>query len=879
MEKNKHIQKETKKATSTKNKRRKIDKRKILNSIIIVFLSTVLIGGVSVFFILNDILNDDNAAKFNQTDLIAANSTRIFDSNGEVIAELGKEQRENIDYAQLPQTVIDAFLAIEDSRFFSHNGFDLPRFLKAAFENLSSGSFAQGGSTLTMQMIDNTYFSNAIGSNAFDKIKFKIQEIFLSMQAEKELSKEEVITLYLNKINFGDAARGIQKGAQYYFGKDISQITLSESAFLAGVINAPNLYNPYNGYVINETTGKGTNFYEISLKRRDTTLDLMAYHGYITKEECDLAKSTKLAFQLNGKAIFDTDPYQSFLDAVSNEVYELTGDNMYNTPMDIYTTMDRGAQNLADSILDGDVVAFPKGDDNFQVGFTLMNNQNGEILAIGGGRNYSGDNRINRAFEEKQPGSSIKPILDYVPAFEYLGWATSHTVNDEPVDIYGTGTMLKNSNGQYVGELPLEKAVAESLNTTAAKALMSSIDKVGRSEIISFMNKLGYKGISSDNFNLQYSIGGSTMKASPVQMAGAYSALANKGNYIQPHTIRKIVYQGGSKVVENKTESVKVFSEESAFLMSNILGNAVSKNYYNLLGVLRSNYPVYGKTGTSDWGDSGVQWGIPEGVMKDIWMVGYTSNYTVATWGGYDKPILGQQSYITVPVNNMNIPGNINKKLLDYIHQNNTPKGIEQPEGVTQIRHLTGRYPYTTPPEGTPESLISTGYINKKYAQLDTLTVDRLAALTSFDVSIKQGTSNVLQLRFTPYPDASKLSDDNTSAFNINKIFGRVVYKADIKQNGTVIQSFTLSTDSAEEILTGVSPGSTIQVCGYYAYSNSGGTSDGICKNVTLPKSEESKPSIPETTLPTTPPSNNNGSNSNNSNSGSSGNGSKPTSR
>ncbi|MDE6476067.1 MAG: transglycosylase domain-containing protein [Erysipelotrichaceae bacterium] len=846
MKKNKHTQKEQKK--------RKINKRKILNGFIIMFLTTVVIGGVSVFFILNDILNNENAAKFDQNDLISANSTRVFDSNGEVIAELGKEKRENIEYEQLPQTVIDAFLAIEDSRFFKHNGFDLPRFIKAAIENLSAGSFAQGGSTLTMQMIDNTYFANKIANSSLDKVKFKIQEIFLSMQAEKELSKEEVLTLYLNKINFGDAARGIQKGAQYYFGKDISQVTLSESAFLAGVINAPNLYNPYNGYVLNETTGKATNFYEIALERRNTTLDLMAYHGYITKEECDLAKSTKLAFQLNGKTFFDTDPYQSFLDAVSNEVYELTGDNMYDTSMDIYTTMDRGAQQLADSILDGDVVAFPQGDDNFQVGFTLMNNQNGEILAIGGGRNYSGESRINRAFEEKQPGSSIKPILDYVPAFEHLGWATSHTVVDEPIDIYGTGQMLRNANGQYVGKLPLERAVAESLNTTAAKALISTIDKVGQNEIISFMNKLGYTEISNDNFNLQYSIGGSTMKASPVQMAGAYSALANKGNYIKPHTVRKIVYQGGSKTVENEVEPVKVFSEESAFLMSDILQKAVAGNYYNFLGILRSNYPVYGKTGTSDWGDSGVQWGIPEGVMKDIWMVGYTSNYTVSTWGGYDKPILGQQSYVTVPVNNMNIPGQINKKLLDYIHQNETPKGIEKPEGVVQIRHLTGKYPYTTPPAGTPENLITTGYINKKYASLDTLNVESLSPLTSFNASIKSGTANVLQLQFAPYPDPSKLVDGDSSSFNTNAIFGKVVYKADIKQNGQVIQTFTLSSASGEEVLTNIEPGSTIQVCGYYSYSNAGGKSEGICRNVTLPK-KQSSPDSSTTPPSTTPPS------------------------
>ncbi|HAH93479.1 MAG TPA: penicillin-binding protein, partial [Dielma fastidiosa] len=224
---------------------------KVLNSIIIVILSLVLIGSVSAFYLLDGILNDPDAPKYDASSLETQESSVIYDTDGNVIIELSREDgtRENVSYDQIPQVVVDAFLSIEDSRFYKHNGFDLPRFIKSALENVKQGNLGQGGSTLTMQMIDVSHMSKLEKApNGFVRIARKVQEIFLSMQAESHISKQQILEKYLNLINFGGPARGIQKGAQYYFGKDVSQVTLSEAAFLAGVINAPNGFDPYYNY-------------------------------------------------------------------------------------------------------------------------------------------------------------------------------------------------------------------------------------------------------------------------------------------------------------------------------------------------------------------------------------------------------------------------------------------------------------------------------------------------------------------------------------------------------------------------------------------------------------------------------------------------------
>ena len=260
---------------------------------------------------------------------MAGTSTHVYDRDGNLIAELGSEHRDNIEYADLPQDLIDAFLSIEDSRFFQHNGFDLPRFISSALNNLSSGTLSQGGSTLTMQLVDNTWIRpmeeeeiNSGGTiSRFESIRHKIQEIYLSLLTEQSIDKKAIIVNYLNLIWFGSdgGTRGVQNAAQYYFGKDVNDLNLSECAFLAGVINAPLTYNPYN------LNGDSTNHYEAATNRRNETLRMMYQHGYISEEERDLAMSTNLSYQLQRGESYSGDPYQSYVEQVVNEVRELTG--------------------------------------------------------------------------------------------------------------------------------------------------------------------------------------------------------------------------------------------------------------------------------------------------------------------------------------------------------------------------------------------------------------------------------------------------------------------------------------------------------------------------------------------------------------------------
>ena len=849
--------------------KRKITVRSVANTIAIVFLSLALIGCVSVFFMLSSIIS--SAPEVTMNSLKGKDSTQLYDDAGNTFSSLGEEQRESVDYEDLPQSLIDAFLAIEDSRYFKHNGFDLPRFISSGINNLTTGSLSQGGSTLTMQAVDNAVFAEMddnVGS--MEKIKRKIQEIWLSMEIENELSKKEIIELYLNKINFGGPARGIQKGSEYYFGKDASQLTLSESAFLAGVINAPNLYNPYSGYSIDEN-GTATNFYENAVKRRDETLDMMEYHGYISETECALAKSTKLAFQLNGSSGFVSNPYLAYIDRVEKEVKELTGKDMYTTPMRVYTSMNRELQEYYSEMQSGNHINFPDGDSDMQFGSALLNNQTGEIVALLGGRGdavYAGY-RNNRAIENThQLGSSVKPLIDYVLTFEKLGYATSHIYHDGPRKFGNDPNIIHNASGQWTGDITTSDAVGRSLNGPAIEAMMDVLDKIGQEELIKHMAAIGYE-IPADSFNMNYAIGGEEMISTPLQLAGAYQIFANKGVYIEPHAVKKVELMDGSgDVYETEVKKTQVVSEESAWLMSQLLNEATSSRFSNLLQILQSSYPVYAKSGTSDYGEDGLAYNIPAQAMKDKWIAAYTSEYTIATWAGYDS--IDYNHYFTVYKMNVNVPGQVNHLMLDKVAEVfGTPAAITRPSGVTQITHVKGKYPYASVPEGTPSDMITTGWINTKYAKLETLSADPLEALQSFKIE-ETDTDNVYKLSFSAYPDAEKLKPGSHTQqiefsggtitgnvfYDPRLLYGEVVYKIDISQNNTVLNSYTYTSENAEQTITGT-PGETYNVCGYYSYKNtSEGKSNEICYKVTLPKTsdpgEEETPSNPDQTLPPT---------------------------
>ena len=666
-------------------KRRKLD---IWNKLAIGVLSIFLVGCISVFFILVNIINDPEGMQFVEGDLTTMSSSRIYDRDGNVISEMGPEIRENITFDQIPQDVIDAFLSIEDSRYFDHNGFDLPRFIASAMTNLRSGSLAQGGSTLTMQLIDNTFTSKQKekiqaekgGLSTFESIKLKIQEIYLSLIAEQTLDKEEIFEYYVNRIWFGsgDNTRGIQKAANYFFNKDVSQLNLSEAAFLAGCINAPATYNP-----LNNLTDSSQDYLANATERRNTTLQLMYQHGYITETEYNLAKNTRLEFALKYTNVSGNDPNAPFIYQVTQEVIELTGQDPGVVPMDIYTTLNTELQQVAYDICAGNIIDFPI--EQLDTGFSVIDNKTGEVLAVGAGRNYYNEAvKTDRSTYERQPGSSMKPLVAYSSTFDLLGWSTEHKINDHGDDYFHTGQDLQNSDRTYRGVVDLQTALGLSLNTPAAQAMEELIKETGYDYWVEFCKKLGYREDTYSNFNEQYSIGGSSMYASPREQASAYSMLANGGTRINDHTVRRIVRRSDKQEIKGDTTKYELVSEEAAFMTSYLLAGVVTGNYQNFNEILYNpNYTVYAKSGTSDWADAGVSQGIPEGAARDEWSIGYTDCVTVAVWTGFSKENEALGYYFTNSLLFDATAFHISDYILDYCQKFYNYKDIEQPNGVS----------------------------------------------------------------------------------------------------------------------------------------------------------------------------------------------------
>ena len=649
-----------------------------------------------------------NSPNLNLTDFVGEESTKIYDDSGELITEVGVYLRENITYDKCPESLVDAFLSIEDSRFFSHFGFDIPRFTKALIDNIKTHSFGQGGSTFTMQLVKNTYFSiesmdaSNTGTERTRSIEYKVQQIDLAMKLEKLLSKKEIFQLYLNKLNFGGNIRGVQRASQYYFGKNTNELTLHESAMLAGIVNLPNRYNPYE-------------YLDYGTERRNTVLNLMCNHGYITEEQRDLAKKIKVEDTLVGdiRQATEDSQYQSYLDVVLEEAMELTGLDPTVKGMQIYTHLNRAMQEQVEAIQNGETqVVYP--DDLIQVAMVAMDNRNGAIVAVGGGRNYDGARLLNRAtMGYKQPGSSVKPLLSYGLAFEYLGYSLDEVLLDKPITYPMESMVLVNASGNYAGDVMIKDAVGNSLNIPAILTLERVVNKIGAEKVVEYLQTIGFSHVKAENFHLSYAIGGTTFETTCKELAGAHSMLINKGVYNKPHTIEKIVMTTDGSEFYPDGQNIRALSSGSAYLATELEANNVTGPYFNYMQLLARSYPVYAKTGTTDWGNDGVQYGIPKGQMKDKWMVASTSQYTNCVWVGYDMAVAGKETYYTSYKSSLNIPGNINRLLLDKEEELfGVPEAIPMPEDVTNSTYIYGTFPHVRPEYsmdggGTVTSLVS----------------------------------------------------------------------------------------------------------------------------------------------------------------------------
>ena len=666
---------------------RKLRTMKILTVLIVLAMAVYLaVGAYALRFGLKLL---EETPELNIADLVSEESSRIYDSRGALITEIGTYYRKNIKYDQCPESLVDAFLSIEDSRFFQHNGFDIPRFTKAVLEVVQTHSFGSGGSTFTMQLIKNTYFSKDAGDESTERTKsleYKAQQIWLSMKLETLLSKEEIFELYVNKLNFGGRIRGVQKAAEYYFGKDVSQLTLSESALLAGIVNLPNEYNPYH-------------YLDYATTRRNNVLRLMYEHGYITKEEQMLARSIRIEDQLVGeeKMNVESTKYPAYIDAAIEEVLAMTGYDPVTKGMEVYTGLVPEIQERIEEIESEDYgISFP--DDLMQISICSMNNQTGEIVGISGGRNYSGGRALNRATSQyKQPGSSVKPFLDYALAFEYLGYSLDEILLDKPITFPGESRVLVNATGNYVGDITIKDAVAYSLNIPAILTLEAVTSKIGSEAVVEYLHNIGFTRASNETFHMSYAIGGNLLETTAKELAGAHAAMINYGVYNEPHCVNKVIFTSG-EVFYPENQNRRVLSSGSAWLVCQLMRYNVDSGIFNYMHVLRRGYPVYAKTGTTDWGSDGVPYGIPTGAAKDKWMVSSTSQYTNAVWIGYDKAEKNQGTYFPAWKSQLNIPGRVNIGLLNIEHEvsPDTEDGVDRPDDVEDVQYIYGTYPHVS---------------------------------------------------------------------------------------------------------------------------------------------------------------------------------------
>lgn len=788
---------------------------KIADGVMIFILCIYMIIGTAGITLVRKLTDDIPSLDLSR--LNSEESTIIYDGDDNVITEVGTYYRQNITYEDCPESLVDAFLAIEDSRYFTHNGFDIPRFSKSIINTFVHGDM-QGGSTFTMQLVKNSYFSIEDGQQSTERkatIRYKVQQILLSMELETKMDKKEIFALYINKVNFGDRIRGVQKAAQYYFGKNVSDLSLSESAMLAGIVNLPNRYNPY--YYLDYAT-----------TRRNQVLSLMVTHGYISQQEYDLASSIRVEDLLSGGKNMNTENMQfaEYTDVVLQEALALTGKDPVLHGMEIHTALNRTVQNTIESIEDGSYgISF--SNDTMQTAIISIDNTNGEIIGIGGGRNYNGGAMLlNRATSMyKQPGSTIKPVLSYALAFEYLGYSLDEILMDRPISFPAEERVLVNANGKYAGEVTLKDAVAKSLNIPAILTLEKVTSKIGGQAVVDYMHSIGLSTASNENFHMSYAIGGNLLEATVLEMAGAHAAIINHGVYNKPHTIRRIVTSSGQEYSPDGL-NVQVLSSGSAWLTAQLMKNNVDvgNQLYNYMGVLQKDYPVYAKTGTTDWGEDGLQYGIPVGVMKDKWMIASTSNYTNAVWLGWDKAVAGSYTYFTSWMDQQNITGQINLALINAQETIPTASvaGVPRPDDVTDVTYQKGTWPHVT----------STSSYNSITSQVSVTglsnmpSIDSTNALQSLSASVY---NNILYITWggkkgcgggsidISLKDGNRIRESAYGACLANTYSAypyNTKYYADVYIDDALYYSVT-SDDGTYNGYSQMPEGSTIKVCGW----------------------------------------------------------------
>ena len=647
---------------------------------VIQWLKYAAIAAISLFFlllILGGLVFGYYASKaptLSEKDLIATTSSKIYDNQNNLIADLGAEKRINVKTNEIPIDLVNAIVAIEDHRFFNHRGVDFIRIGGAFFSNLRGGR--QGGSTLTQQLIKLTYFSTSSSDQTLSR---KIQEAWLATQLEQKATKQEILTYYINKVYMSNGNYGMQTAARSYYAKDLKDLSLPQVALLAGMPQAPNQYDPYTNP-------------EAALQRRNLVLKEMLDMKSITNEQYESAVNTPVTDGL--QSLTGSSNYPAYMDnylkEVIQQVEEETGYNVLTTGMDVYTNVDTAAQKRLWDIYNSDeYVNYP--DNELQVASTIIDVTNGKVIAQLGSRHQSSNVSFgtNQAVETNRDwGSTMKPISDYAPAIEHEEYSsTGITIPDTPYNFPGTNTQIYNWDRQYYGNISMVYALQQSRNVTAVRAL----EKVGLKKAKKFLSSIGIdypemvyaNAISSNTSDSSNKYGASSEK-----MAAAYATFANGGTYYKPQYVNRVVFSDGT-TKNFETSGTRVMKEATAYMMTDMLKSVITAGLgynANISGLYHA-----GKTGTSNYADNELKkltkdYNYSSIVTPDESFVGYTTQYSMAVWTGYTNrltPVLDD---------GIKVATDVYKQMMLYLYEQygSGSEDWTQPSGV----YRSGSYLY-----------------------------------------------------------------------------------------------------------------------------------------------------------------------------------------
>ena len=647
---------------------------------VIQWLKYAAIAAISLFFlllILGGLVFGYYASKaptLSEKDLVATTSSKIYDNQNNLIADLGAEKRINVKTNEIPTDLVNAIVAIEDHRFFNHRGVDFIRIGGAFFSNLRGGR--QGGSTLTQQLIKLTYFSTSSSDQTLSR---KIQEAWLATQLEQKATKQEILTYYINKVYMSNGNYGMQTAARSYYAKDLKDLSLPQVALLAGMPQAPNQYDPYTNP-------------EAALQRRNLVLKEMLDMKSITNEQYESAVNTPVTDGL--QSLTGSSNYPAYMDnylkEVIQQVEEETGYNVLTTGMDVYTNVDTAAQKRLWDIYNSDeYVNYP--DNELQVASTIIDVTNGKVIAQLGSRHQSSNVSFgtNQAVETNRDwGSTMKPISDYAPAIEHEEYSsTGITIPDTPYNFPGTNTQIYNWDRQYYGNISMVYALQQSRNVTAVRAL----EKVGLKKAKKFLSSIGIdypemvyaNAISSNTSDSSNKYGASSEK-----MAAAYATFANGGTYYKPQYVNRVVFSDGT-TKNFETSGTRVMKEATAYMMTDMLKSVITAGLgynANISGLYHA-----GKTGTSNYADNKLKkltkdYNYSSIVTPDESFVGYTTQYSMAVWTGYTNrltPVLDD---------GIKVATDVYKQMMLYLYEQygSGSEDWTQPSGV----YRSGSYLY-----------------------------------------------------------------------------------------------------------------------------------------------------------------------------------------